>query len=112
MRYSDFHFEGMNGISLYSQYWLPEVPPRAVIAIVHGFGEHSGRYMNIVDPMVSNQYGVYGYDLRGHGNSPGQRGHIDSWVDYRVGGLSYRPIEFHQDGKSTTIRLPHLLTGS
>ena len=84
MRHSEFHFEGTNGVALYSQNWLPEVPPCAVIALVHGIGEHSGRYMNVIDHMVSNQYGVYGYDLRGHGNSPGQRGHIDSWVEYRT----------------------------
>lgn len=89
MRHSEFHFEGLNNISLYSQYWLPEVPPRAVIALVHGVGEHCCRYMNIVDSMVSNRYGVYGYDLRGHGNSPGQRGHIDSWLEYRTDLLNF-----------------------
>ena len=89
MRHSEFHFDGMNNISLYSQYWLPEVPPRVVLALVHGLGEHCGRYMNIVDQMVSNQYGVYGYDLRGHGKSPGQRGHIDSWVEYRTDLLNF-----------------------
>lgn len=89
MQHREFHFEGMNGISLYSQYWLPEVSPKAVIALVHGFGEHSSRYMNVVNHMVSNQYGVYGYDHRGHGNSPGQRGHIDSWVEYRIDLLNF-----------------------
>ncbi|RKZ03560.1 alpha/beta hydrolase [Candidatus Fermentibacteria bacterium] len=82
MQHSEFHFEGMNGYSLYAQCWLPEVSPRAVIAIVHGIGDHSGRYMNIVNHLVSNQIAVYGYDQRGHGNSPGQRGHIDSWLQY------------------------------
>lgn len=99
MRHNEFHFEGMNDISLYSQYWLPEGHPRAVIALVHGFGEHSGRYMNVVDYMVSNQYGVYGYDLRGHGNSPGQRGHIDTWVEYRIDLLKFlKMIEVQQLG--------------
>ena len=100
MRHNEFRFEGMNGISLYSQNWLPEVPPRAVIALVHGFGEHSGRYMNVVDHMVSNQYGVYGYDLRGHGNSPGQRGHIDTWVEYRIYLLNFlKMIKVQQSGR-------------
>ena len=89
MQHSEVYFEGMNGIALYSQYWLPEVPPRAVVALVHGIGEHSGRYMNVVDHIVSNQFGVFGYDLRGHGNSPGQRGHIDSWLEYRIDLLNF-----------------------
>lgn len=38
--------------------------------------------MNIVDHMTSNQCAVYGYDLRGHGKSPGQRGHINAWSEY------------------------------
>jgi alpha-beta hydrolase superfamily lysophospholipase len=89
MQHSEFHFEGMNGYSLYAQCWMPEVSPRAVIAIVHGIGDHSGRYMNIVNHMVSNQIGVYAYDLRGHGNSPGQRGHTNSWMEYRTDLLNY-----------------------
>ena len=89
MQHSEFHFEGMNSCSLYAQSWLPEVSPRAVVAITHGIGDHSGRYMNIVNHLVSNQIAVYGYDLRGHGNSPGQRGHINSWVEYRTDLLNY-----------------------
>ena len=89
MQHIEFHFEGMDGCSLYAQCWLPEASPRAVIAIVHGIGDHSGRYMNIVNHMVSNQIGVYAYDLRGHGNSPGQRGHIDSWAEYRIDLLNF-----------------------
>ena len=89
MQHGEARFEGVEGISLYSQHWLPETSPHAIMAIVHGIGEHSGRYMSIVDHMVSNQYGIYGYDLRGHGNSPGQRGHINAWVEYRNDLLTF-----------------------
>ena len=100
MQHCEFDFEGMNGISLYSQHWLPEVHPRAILAIVHGIGEHSGRYMNIVNHMVSNEIGVYGYDLRGHGNSPGQSGHIHSWVEYRIDLLNFlKEIRAQQSGR-------------
>jgi len=89
MQHTEFHFEGMNDVSLYAQCWLPEISHRAVIAIVHGIGDHSGRYMSIVNHLVSNQIGVYAYDLRGHGNSPGQRGHINTWVEYRTDLLKF-----------------------
>jgi len=46
-------------------------------------GEHSGRYMNVVGPLVDAGYAVYAYDHRGHGKSPGPRVHIDSWSEYR-----------------------------
>jgi alpha-beta hydrolase superfamily lysophospholipase len=89
MKHNETYFEGAEGITLYSQNWLPEDITRAVIAIVHGIGEHSGRYMNVVDYMIPNQIAVYGYDLRGHGKSSDQRGHIDSWKQYRIDLLNF-----------------------
>lgn len=99
MKHSESYFDGAEGMSLYTQCWLPENTTRAVIAIVHGIGEHSGRYMNVVDYVVPNQIGVYGYDLRGHGKSPGQRGHIDSWKQYRIDLMNFlRMIKSQQMG--------------
>jgi len=100
MQHHEVNFEGASGTTLYSQYWLPEVPPRAVVAVVHGVGEHSGRYMNVVNHVVSNHYCVYGFDLRGHGKSPGKRGHIDSWMEYRIDLLNFvRMVKEQQLGR-------------
>ncbi|MEO8427841.1 MAG: lysophospholipase [Verrucomicrobiota bacterium] len=82
MKHTESFFEGTRGIALHSQCWLPEESSRAILAIVHGVTEHSGRYSNIVRPMLSAQLGVCGFDLRGHGRSLGRRGHVDSWQDY------------------------------
>jgi alpha-beta hydrolase superfamily lysophospholipase len=76
-------FLGAGGIELYCQCWRPGREARAALAIVHGHGEHSGRYMNVVDSLLSHGYAVYGFDHRGHGRSRGQRGHINSWTEYR-----------------------------
>ena len=76
-------FRGADGIELYYQCRQPEREARAVLAIVHGLGEHSGRYANVVHALVPRGYAVYGFDHRGHGRSRGQRGHIDSWDQYR-----------------------------
>jgi len=83
MKHQESTFTGLDNTSLFSQSWLPDVQPRAIVVLVHGVGEHSGRYMNFVSPAISNQFGVYSYDHRGHGNSEGQRGHIKAWSDYR-----------------------------
>ncbi|RKZ06501.1 alpha/beta hydrolase [Candidatus Fermentibacteria bacterium] len=107
MQHSEFQFEGMNGCSLYAQRWLPEVSPRAVVVIVHGIGDHSGRYMNIVNHLVSDQIAVYGYDLRGHGNSPGQRGHIDSWMEYRIDLLNFMNVIRAQRSSSVIFLMGH-----
>jgi alpha-beta hydrolase superfamily lysophospholipase len=70
-------------LKLIYQSWEPEAAPDTVLAIVHGFGEHSGRYANLVDRLVPRGHAIYALDLRGHGRSPGQRGHINTWAEYR-----------------------------
>jgi alpha-beta hydrolase superfamily lysophospholipase len=76
-------FRGAGGVDLYGQCWHGRKDPQAVVAIVHGHGEHGGRYMNIVRSLLPYGYAVYSFDHRGHGRSRGQRGHINSWSEYR-----------------------------
>ena len=76
-------FLGVGGLQLFWQRWCPAGEPRAVLAFVHGVGEHSGRYGNLVGPLVAAGYAVYGYDQRGHGRSPGPRVHVERWTEYR-----------------------------
>ncbi len=83
MQHREASFRTPDGLDLYRQDWRPEMPAKAVLAIVHGFGEHSGRYKNIVDYFVPRGYAVYAFDLRGHGRSPGTRGGIKAWSEYR-----------------------------
>lgn len=83
MRRSESRFAGAGGLELYCRSWRPEEDPRAVVVLVHGVGEHGGRYVNVVGRLVDEGYAVYGYDQRGHGASPGPRVHIDRWSEYR-----------------------------
>jgi alpha-beta hydrolase superfamily lysophospholipase len=76
-------FRGYDGTELYSQYWRPGNRPKAALAVIHGYGEHSGRYDNVVNWFVPRGYAVHTFDMRGHGRSPGQRGHIDSYSEIR-----------------------------
>jgi alpha-beta hydrolase superfamily lysophospholipase len=73
---------GYGGVKLFTQNWLPDSPPCAGLVIVHGFGEHSGRYMSVVNGLVPRGYAVYTCDLRGHGRSEGRRGHVNQWREY------------------------------
>lgn len=82
MKHHEFDFEGGGGIKLWGQNWLPDVPARAVFTIVHGLGEHSGRYANLLEPLTAAGLEIWSYDLRGHGRSEGRRGHIQHWSDY------------------------------
>ena len=100
MKHSKGIFRGSGGISLFFQSWLPEEIPVASVAIVHGWGEHSDRYSNVVECLLPHGYAIYGFDQRGHGRSPGKRGHINSWGEYREDLRSFINIirQQHPDG--------------
>jgi len=53
--------------------------PRALVAIVHGLGEHSGRYAALAEALVSRHFTVAALDLPGHGEAKGTRGDARSW---------------------------------
>lgn len=53
--------------------------PWASVLIVHGLGEHSGRYERVGDQFASAGLDVWAYDHRGNGGSAGRRGHVDRW---------------------------------
>jgi alpha-beta hydrolase superfamily lysophospholipase len=72
-----------DGTRLHVQSWLPAGGVRAGVAIVHGWSDHGGRYGNVVEHLLPHGYAVYALDLRGHGLSDGQRGHIGAWDEYR-----------------------------
>jgi alpha-beta hydrolase superfamily lysophospholipase len=80
-------FTGAGGVQLFSQAWRARAEngsaSSAAIALVHGIGEHSGRYVWLVEHLTASGFSVYSFDHRGHGRSPGRRGHITSWSEYR-----------------------------
>jgi alpha-beta hydrolase superfamily lysophospholipase len=73
MQRTEGSFRGLGGLSIYTQQWLPEGPPRAVLLLVHGYAEHSGRYGNLVEHFVPRGYAICALDHRGHGRSEGER---------------------------------------
>ncbi len=68
----------LDGITFYGQDWEPDGSPRAVVALVHGLGEHSGRYAHVAEVLNQAGYVLMAFDLRGHGKSTGPRGHTPS----------------------------------
>jgi alpha-beta hydrolase superfamily lysophospholipase len=53
--------------------------PRALVAVVHGLGEHSGRYAALAEMLVGRHFTVAALDLPGHGEAKGTRGDVRSW---------------------------------
>ena len=56
--------------------------PRAHLRIVHGLGEHAGRYTRLAELLLARGISTYAADLRGHGVSGGRRGHVDRFAQY------------------------------
>ncbi len=68
------HYKNAEGIDLYSADW-PVSNPKAVIALVHGQGEHIGRYAHVAAWFNRHGVALTGFDQQGHGQSGGNRGH-------------------------------------
>jgi len=75
-------FQGLNETKIFTQHWLPETPPRAVILLAHGLAEHSGRYIHVAEHMTQQGYALYTLDHRGHGQSEGMTIQIRNFEDY------------------------------
>ena len=82
MRHEDGFFEGVRGVRVYRQCWLPDGDPKAVLLVVHGLGEHCGRYTNVVNHLVPLGYALYGLDHVGHGKSDGAREYVERFEDF------------------------------
>ena len=79
MKSFESKFEGSNGISFYIRGWDPtNNRPKALLSLIHGLGEHTGRYLHVGKSMTDAGYALVGFDLRGHGKSGGARGHFPS----------------------------------
>ena len=82
MKHLEGQFKGLRNLNLYYQCWLPSNEFKAILLIVHGLAEHSGRYTNLVNYFVPRGYAVYGFDQRGHGKSDGLRGYVDKFSNF------------------------------
>ena len=83
MLHEEHNFTSYDGLQLYAQSWLPDGAAKANLVVVHGIGEHCGRYDDFAVWFVPLGYAVHTFDLRGHGRSAGRQGYIQSWADFR-----------------------------
>jgi alpha-beta hydrolase superfamily lysophospholipase len=112
-----------DGTTLLVRHWADAASadsPWATVLLVHGLGEHSGRYEHVGDRMAGAGLGVHAYDHRGNGGSGGRRGHVDRWEQYHddlaerldavraVAGTS--PVVLYGHSMGGLIVLGYLLT--
>jgi lysophospholipase len=72
---------GADGIALRWYRWEVSAA-RGAVLLVHGFGDHAGRYHDVARVLNARRYSVLAYDARGHGESEGSRGHADRFELY------------------------------
>ncbi len=75
MSSTTFEWQDAQNRKIFAQDWRPEGVPRGVVALVHGLGEHTGRYQHVAAALNAAGYGLTGLDLPGHGRSEGKRGY-------------------------------------
>ena len=73
-------FHTRDGLALHLNDW-PAAQPRARMLVVHGLGEHSGRYATLAADLNAQGVSVRGFDQRGHGHSQGKRGVVGKEPD-------------------------------
>ena len=83
MKNTILNWKSNDGLDIFGQKWENDTTaPKAVICLVHGFGEHSSRYDHVAQFFTDNNYAVIAYDHRGHGRSGGKRGHFPSYDEF------------------------------
>ena len=111
INHQDGFFEGANGVKTYHQCWLPETEPTAVLLIVHGLAEHSGRYIHIVNHFVPLGYAVYTLDHFGHGRSEGTRSFVEQFEDYTQPLKTYYDMVCEAQPSKPIVLVGHSMGG-
>ena len=105
-------FKGYKDLDIYYQCWLPEGDARAVLLVVHGWAEHSGRYTNLVDYFVPKGYAICALDHRGHGRSEGPRGYVDRLPDYLLDLKTFFDLVRSQHSDTKIFMVGHSMGGT
>jgi acylglycerol lipase len=111
MRHEEGFFQGVRGVRIYQQCWLPDGEPKAVLLVVHGLGEHCGRYSNVVSHLVPLGYALYGLDHVGHGKSEGAREYVESFDDFTDTLDTYREMVRQAQPDKPVVLYGHSLGG-
>lgn len=79
---TEWQWTTADGLQLYARAWAPAAPARGLVCLVHGLGEHIGRYQVDAAALTQAGYILAGFDQRGFGRSAGRRGHTPSLDAY------------------------------
>ena len=75
-------FASKDGTRLFWRQETTDAEPKAWLGVVHGYGDHCGRYQKPIEAFVKDGFGTLTFDYRGHGKADGARGDVNVWNDY------------------------------
>ena len=78
MRMTEHTMKSWDDTELFYRAWMPEMPARGALLLFHRGHEHSARWQQTVEALGLQDLAVFAWDQRGHGRSPGERGHAES----------------------------------
>ncbi|WP_040482355.1 alpha/beta hydrolase [Luminiphilus syltensis] len=91
--------------------WLPAHTPVATLLLLHGLGEHSGRYQALGERFAQRGIAVFALDHRGHGQSPGPRVNVRHFDDYLPDARALRRVINNQYPELPCFLLGHSMGG-
>lgn len=102
----EYKWKSFDGLDFYALQWPSNQRPEAVVAFVHGHGDHCRRYDDWFSPLTARNISVVTFDYRGHGRSPGKRGVIRRFSD-----LLIDVTLLHEKAKALFPGIPVVLYG-
>jgi alpha-beta hydrolase superfamily lysophospholipase len=100
-----------DGLTIFVRSWRPDTSPRGVVVIVPGFNSHSGYYGWAAEQLVAGGLSVYAVDLRGRGQSDGERFYVDKFADYESDVSAVIALAKSRDRGLPTFLLGHSAGG-
>ena len=73
---------GASGLNLFVRSWRPAGKARGIVVLCHGFNSHSGYYVSTAEQLAARGLTVFALDLRGRGQSDGERFFVEKMEDY------------------------------
>lgn len=104
-RFDEGWFTAADGRPIFRRSLAPD-RPRAIVLVVHGLSEHSGRYKHVMEHLAARGFACFAQDHRGHGRSARTLGDLES-LDAVVGDLAV----LHRDALAAFPGLPVFLLG-
>ena len=112
MQHTEGSFQAFDGTTIHHQAWLPDGDARAIVLLVHGLGEHSGRYGHVARALVDAGHAVHALDQRGHGKSSGKRAFVKHYDEFLRDLHQFRRIVELEHPGTPLVVLGHSMGGN